>query len=129
MKIESRKYLNVETSTCHASTSAYFKDEPVFAWFGGQREGLPDSTIYIQFGDKEESKVYIIGAGNNVARWNPILFPYQDRLYLFVKSGDFCDRWQTFLYDITDLDTDKDEHDCPTSTCRIKWTCKDKTNS
>ena len=105
MKITTRKYLNVKTPTCHASTSVYFKNKPVFAWFGGEREGLPDSTIFIQFGSDKKSNVYMIGADNNMARWNPILFVNKDRLYIFVKAGDFCDRWQTFLYDITDIDS------------------------
>jgi len=105
MKITSRKFLNVVTPTCHASTSVYFKNKSVFAWFGGEREGLPDSTIFIQFGSSSDSKVYMIGADRIIARWNPILFTHRNRLYLFVKSGEFCDRWQTFLYDITDLNS------------------------
>jgi predicted neuraminidase len=101
MNITNREFLNVVTPTCHASTSVFYKGEPVYAWFGGSREGEPDSTIFIQFGDK--GQCYTIGSDKVMARWNPILFTYEDRLYIFVKAGDFCDRWQTLLYDITNI--------------------------
>ena len=105
MKITDRKYLNVDTKTCHASTSVHYKGKTIFAWFGGEREGLVDSAIYIQFGDESSSGVYHIGTDKAMARWNPILFTHDDRLYIFIKAGDFCDRWQTFLYDITEMES------------------------
>jgi predicted neuraminidase len=99
MEIVKRKYLTTKTPTCHASTSVFYQGEPVFAWFGGRREGEPDSAIYIKKGDH----IYGIGTDKRVARWNPILFTHEDQLYVFVKAGVFCDRWQTFLYNITDI--------------------------
>jgi predicted neuraminidase len=78
----------------------FFQDEPVYAWFGGTQEGNPDSAIFIQMG----GNVFGIGTDRQMARWNPILFTYEDKLYLFAKAGVFCDRWQTFLYDITDIE-------------------------
>ena len=55
MEIISREFLNTETRTCHASTIEFHKNHPVFAWFGGTKEGLPDSTIYIQYKGKVKS--------------------------------------------------------------------------
>ena len=105
MKIISRNFLHTMTPTCHASTMTYHDGNPVYAWFGGSREGNPDSAIFIQFGDSKEQ--YVIGRDTIIARWNPILFSYGDRLYIFIKAGDFCDRWQTQLYDITDIKDNK----------------------
>jgi len=98
MKITDRKFLNVKTPSCHASSVAFHKGKPFFSWFGGSREGAMDCAIYVQFGDK----VRTIGHKDRLPRWNPILFPYQDQLFLFVKAGVFCDRWQTFIYNISD---------------------------
>jgi len=99
MKIIDRKFLNVTTPTCHASTIAFYKDKPIYAWFGGTREGLPDSAIYIQCGDK----IATIGSEDVTPRWNPILFPYKNDLFLFVKMGKFCDCWATVIYNISNI--------------------------
>jgi len=101
MKIIDRKFLNTVTKTCHASTLTYYKDKPIFAWFGGEKEGLPDSAIYIQNGN--EGILHTIGTNDMVTRWNPILFTHNDNIYLFTKAGEFCDRWQTSLFQISDL--------------------------
>jgi len=98
MQIIGRKFLEVITPTCHASTIAYFKGEPVFAWFGGQREGMPDSTIYVQYKGKLKCKI-----GSQIAHWNPILFTIKDELFLAYKIGEFCDRWTTYILNITDI--------------------------
>lgn len=103
VKIIDRKFLNVSTLTCHASTMAFYQNEPVFAWFGGIREGASDSSIYIQC----HEKVFKMDHADQVPRWNPILFSYQDHLFLFVKIGIFCDRWQTLIYDISDIFDEK----------------------
>jgi predicted neuraminidase len=101
MQIIDRKFLNVKTNSCHASTIVFYKNYPVFAWFGGSIEGQPDSSIYVQYKDK----IHKIG-DNQVARWNPVLFAYDDKLFLFIKSGIYCDRWQSFIYSISDIDKD-----------------------
>lgn len=98
MKIIERRFLDVNTPTCHAGTIAFFNDEPVFAWFGGKREGEPDSAIYLQ----RDGDVTVWGDMDQIPRWNPILFPFRNKLFIFTKSGIFCDRWQTFVHDITD---------------------------
>jgi predicted neuraminidase len=99
MKIIERKFLNTTTPSCHAASIAFYKNKSIYAWFGGQMEGLPDSAIYIQCDDK----IYVIGDKDPIPRWNPILFPYENKLYLFVKLGRFCDSWATFIYDISDI--------------------------
>jgi len=99
MKIIDRKFLNTQTTTCHASTIAFFKDKPVFAWFGGSREGQPDSSIYVQYDGEIKCKI-----GARIAHWNPILFTIGEELFLSYKIGEFCDRWTTFILNITDID-------------------------
>lgn len=98
MKIIDRKFLKSCTPTCHAGTIAFYKDKPIFSWFGGSREGAPDCSIYIQCPNK------VVKISNNgIPHWNPILFPIEDKLFIFIKSGLFCDRWQTFILDISNI--------------------------
>jgi predicted neuraminidase len=99
MKIEHREFLKSDTPSVHAATIAFYKGKPVFSWFGGSREGMPDVAIYVQAGDK----IHVIGDKDQIPRWNPILFPYKDKLYLFIKGGLFCDRWWTNIYDISNI--------------------------
>ena len=101
MKIIHTSDLKTNTNTCHASTVAFHNGEPVFAWFGGEREGRPDSCIYIQHKDTvyKHSKF----SDDGYPEWNPVLYAVHGKLFLFMKAGHFCDRWQTFIYDITDL--------------------------
>jgi len=99
MEIKRRKFLKTSTKTCHASTMCFYQDEPIFAWFGGTREGESDSSIYVQVG----KKVHVLANSHQIPMWNPILFPFRDKLFLFIKIGIFCDRWQTFIMDISDI--------------------------
>ena len=103
MKLISHTDLKVTTRTCHASTMAFYKNKPVFAWFGGYKEGSIDCSIYVQF----QNRVWNVGYNTPYAMWNPILCPVDDKLFLFAKKGEFCDRWQTYLYDISDIDNPK----------------------
>ena len=73
----------------------------VSAWFGGSREGQPDTAIYIH-NLRNDGKIITFGTKDSMPRWNPILVPVGTKIYLFTKAGIFCDRWQTFLHDITD---------------------------
>jgi predicted neuraminidase len=99
MEIIDRKFLDTYTKTVHASTIAMYNGEPVFSWFGGIREGLKDSTVYVQHKDKQ---FHISNDG--IAQWNPILFTIDDELILFYKKGIFCDRWQTYYCNISCID-------------------------
>ena len=99
MEIKHREFLNSSTHCCHASTMAFYKEKPIYAFFGGSREGMPDCAIYVQCGDK----VHVIGGNDQLPRWNPILFQYEDKLFLFIKIGIFCDRWNTLIYPISNI--------------------------
>lgn len=103
MKILSREFLPVTTPSVHAATMAFFKGHPVFSWFGGSREGAPDVAIYLN-NLNGDGKTIVIGGNDSIPRWNPILMPVGEKLFLFTKSGLFCDRWQTFVHDITSWD-------------------------
>jgi len=103
MQVIDRKFLDVKTQTCHAATIAFHNDVPYFAWFGGEREGLPDSSIYLQYNGTSERIL-----GSNTAHWNPILFKVKDELFLAYKVGRFCDCWQTYIINITEAESIKD---------------------
>lgn len=104
MKVESRRFLDTPTKSVHAATIEFFNGNPVFSWFGGSREGAGDVSIYLH-NLNGKGKNIIIGNKDAVPRWNPILFAHEDRLWLFYKAGVFCDRWQTFVSDVTDWDS------------------------
>lgn len=100
MQIIDRKFLKVPTKTCHAATICFYQDKPVFAWFGSNiAEGAPDCAIYIQYNDK----IATIGKDDQLPRWNPILLTHKNKLFLFIKIGAFCDRWNSLIYDISDI--------------------------
>ena len=111
MKIIDRKFLETNTRSCHASTIALWKGHPVFSWFGGSAEGAADVSIYLH-NLNGNGKTITIGDKDSIPRWNPILVPIiadspdMNKLYLFEKAGAFCDRWQTFIHDVTDWNED-----------------------
>jgi len=105
MRVIDRRFLDVSTSSVHAASIAFYKWHPVFSWFGGYREGQPDVAIYLRNLNNDD-KTIVIGDKDTVPRWNPILVPIKDKLILFEKSGMFCDRWQTFIHDISDWTND-----------------------
>jgi len=102
MNIIHREFLNTKTESCHASTIAFYNGIPIYAWFGGVQEGLPDSSIYVQV----KNKVHKIHSGG-IAMWNPVLFVVDEKLYMFYKQGIWCDRWQTKLIDLSNILDDK----------------------
>jgi predicted neuraminidase len=109
MEVLYREFLKSKTPTCHAGTICFYKDKPVYAFFGGAREGLADSCIYLQRGDDLFQFSNAFPALNPITQtnkfpcWNPILFEVEDRLFLFFKAGGYCDRWQTFYVDISNV--------------------------
>ena len=105
MRILSREFLPTATPSVHAATMAFFNGYPVYAWFGGSREGAQDVAIYLN-NLNGSNKTIIIGGNDSIPRWNPILMPIKDKLFLFIKSGIFCDRWSTSIYDITNWTSD-----------------------
>jgi len=108
MNIVKQEFLPTLTRSVHAATVEIWNDHPVFAWFGGSREGGEDVAIYLHnLNGKDETMS--IGNRDGYPRWNPILFSHNDSLYMFEKIGIFCDRWQTFVHDVTDWTTDTPE--------------------
>ena len=98
MKLKSREFLDTRTNSVHAASIEFWKGEPVFAWFGGSREGAADVSLFI---DKLNcNSCLTLGNMDTMPRWNPILFAHDGKLWLFEKAGQFCDRWQTFIHDI-----------------------------
>jgi len=111
VKVLHRELLKKETQSVHASTIEFYKGRPVFAWFGGTREGKSDCCIYVQTKDKvfrlnnEFPFVNPITGEFRFPCWNPILVANnrEGKLFLFFKAGTFCDRWSTFYLDISNL--------------------------
>jgi predicted neuraminidase len=102
MKIIHKDFLPTFTRSVHASTIEFWKDRPIFAWFGGTQEGHSDVSIYIC--NLFENKVIKLENKDGIPRWNPIILNWKDKLFLFEKRGIFCDRWQTFIHDMSDWD-------------------------
>ena len=98
MKILSRQFLDVKTKTCHAATMTFHNEVPVFSWFGGVREGASDSSIYLQYGTNSNSSMIFSG---REAHWNPVVFNVCGKTYISFKIGEFCDRWQTFISELS----------------------------
>ncbi len=85
------------TKSCHASTLAFFNNELYCAWFGGTEEGHPDVTIFLS---KRVNDIWSTPIDmsdiNNTAHYNPVLFSYHDRLYLYYKIGTSSSSWKTY---------------------------------
>lgn len=105
MKIIHKEFLPTQTNSVHASCVEIWNGNPVFSWFGGSREGNGDVSIFVYNLNNEKEK-FVLGNADNVPRWNPILVNLNDKLILFEKAGIFCDRWQTFVHDISEWDND-----------------------
>lgn len=103
MKIIQKEFLPSNTKSCHASTVEMWNGHPVFAWFGGSREGAQDVCIYL-YNLEGNGKTIKVGNKDAIPRWNPILVNTGGSLLMFEKAGIFCDRWQTFVNDITKWD-------------------------
>lgn len=91
------------TASCHAGTLAWHGGTLHIGWFGGPCEGHPDTRIYLRIGGDvlKVGNPAVRGVGSaGMAAWNPVLVSYGDKLLLFFKVGEFCDRWQTFLAEL-----------------------------
>ncbi len=90
------KYL--PTDFCHASTIVKLPDNSLFCcWFGGSYEGKSDVAIWgsrLQSGIWGEPQKL---ADGNEANWNPVLFFYKDKLWLFYKEGQHISDWKTYI--------------------------------
>jgi predicted neuraminidase len=100
MEIIDRYFLPTKTRSVHAASMAFYKDHPIFSWFGGTKEGAGDVSIYL-YNLNGEKDTITIGDNDIIPRWNPVLVNVKEKLFLFTKSGMFCDRWQTFVHNIS----------------------------
>jgi predicted neuraminidase len=85
---------------CHASTLVQLKDGRIFvAWFAGTRESYPDTAIWMSYlfpNEKVWSKPAVIAKVKNVAHWNPVLFTFNNKMYMFFKVGELIEIWITY---------------------------------
>lgn len=111
MKLLSKELMPVQSGKhAHASSICIKDGKPLIAWFEGSREGAPDVTIKLKYEDRIINFNHNITTSNGVnAHWNPVLFSFKEKTFMFFKLGSFCNRWQTFLSDITDLDNIRTE--------------------
>lgn len=72
----------------HAST---ILPEGSIAFFGGTKEGHPDTHIYLA----GPGGCRMLPKKDNLPRWNPVLFSDSGLLYLFYKKGETVHNWQT----------------------------------
>ena len=110
MKIIHREFLPVNDAcehdiafAVHAATIEWWKDHFVFSWFFGSREGAPDVRIALY--NLNNKKDFTNSHVDGVAKWNPILFSHKENLFLCYKSGIFCDRWQSYMQNITNRES------------------------
>ncbi|KAJ1306434.1 hypothetical protein OPQ81_007437 [Rhizoctonia solani] len=94
---------------CHASTLVVVRNHVLAAWFGGEKEGLPDVKIWLSKKDPagEWSQPRIVASEEDVAHWNPVLFtpnPSEtpDRVILFYKTGTPIPQWKTWMMESMD---------------------------
>ncbi|EUC54866.1 dimeric dihydrodiol dehydrogenase, putative [Rhizoctonia solani AG-3 Rhs1AP] len=94
---------------CHASTLVVVRDHVLAAWFGGEKEGLPDVKIWLSKRSRsgEWSQPRVVAVEDGVTHWSPVLFtpdPIKapDRVILFYKTGTPIPRWKTWKIESTD---------------------------
>ena len=94
MRIKNRDRLEPPTPSCHAAAVAYISGKRVYAWFGGEREGSPDTCLYLMYKGSVRP-VRLAPASAGIPAWNPVFFQYGGSLRLVFKLGRFCDCWQS----------------------------------
>ena len=84
---------------CHASTICMLPDRTLgAAWFGVQHEKAPDVAIWFSRRENGEwSLPEKIADMENVPCWNPVLFVYGEKTFLFYKVGNEIPDWQTMV--------------------------------
>jgi len=85
----------------HASTLLLHQGRLLSAWFGGTKEGHPDTKIWLstrsKAADAPWSKSEAIAGEDGLAHWNPVMFhpDRTDRILLFYKVGTPISSWWT----------------------------------
>ncbi|NDL61070.1 sialidase family protein [Phytoactinopolyspora mesophila] len=83
---------------CHAPTVADAGGHLVVAWFAGEREGAPDSSIWLARGHGSAwSAPQRVAAHPGEPCWNPVLFTAAGQLLLFYKVGSPIPAWRTMV--------------------------------
>ena len=86
---------NPPTPQCHASTIARFEGTLYAAWFGGTKEGHADVGIWLSSRmDGAWSRPECMAAGG-APHWNPVLFSFGGKLFLYYKKGEKVPVWHT----------------------------------
>ena len=93
----------------HASTLLLFKNKLLCAWFGGSKEGSPDTKIWLSIKDLSQSEVSwtkprAVAAEEGLAHWNPVLLfvPKTQVIHLFYKIGSPISSWYTKIIESED---------------------------
>ena len=103
MKLLTRKLIfslkDPPSPSCHASTISLHGDRFYSAWFGGTREGADDVVIWLSEKEKDGenwSVPRMISSSRNIPHWNPVLFSFGGKLFLYYKKGFKIPEWRTF---------------------------------
>lgn len=83
---------------CHCSTFTIAPNgDYLVTFFAGEREGTPDNAIWLSrcIGGKEwVDPVKIVHDGT--PQWNPVIFRYESRIYLYFKKGPTVHEWISY---------------------------------
>src|SRR5918998_2195676 len=83
---------------CHASTVATVGGSFVVAWFQGDREGAPNSRIWLTRGRAGDWVPPSVVSGDVAPCWNPVLHAQvSGSLLLYFKVGRTISSWRTYL--------------------------------
>jgi predicted neuraminidase len=132
MKIITQKLIfdlnDQPTPSCHASTIALYQGDFYSAWFGGTNEGADDVVIWLSKKEKD-GKLWdvprIISSSKNIPHWNPVLFSFGGKLFLYYKKGFKIPTWQTF-YKIFENDAWSNENELVPGDKSVRGTAKNK---
>ena len=86
---------NPSTPQCHASTIAAFAGALYAAWFGGTKEGHADVGIWLSRRAGGAWSQPACMARGSTPHWNPVLFAFGDKLFLYYKKGGSVPDWHT----------------------------------
>lgn len=90
---EKDKYFN----ECHASTILKFNEKLLCAWFAGTKEGKDDVRIFLSIcGADGWSEPKQMTYTDGIPCWNPVLFEFNNSIYLYYKVGKTIPEWQTY---------------------------------
>lgn len=92
------------TDFCHGSTILKLADGSFLcAWFGGSKEGNADTAVWLSRKTAAGWSTPLKIADGAEANWNPVLFYFQNTVYLFYKEGQSIAEWKTYCRKSADL--------------------------